>query len=185
MFRFNKHPQKYRLELFEILTNKFNLQEFQTLCFAIPVNYDLLAGDNLGSKARELILDLMRKGRLEKLVATGRDLRPDIDWPQIPTSKTQKRDFKAIEEDFAPNSPSHIKLDVLDNKPSTFFTFIKGLVTMIFFAVIFQLFAGPLIQDVTCNIPPIPCISLESWWIVGAIIGFFTGVGLLDSSGNG
>jgi len=100
LLKFNKHPQGYRLELFEILTERFNLQELQTLCFAIPVNYDSLEGGDLGSKARELVLFLMRSGRLQELVETGKSLRPEITWPNIPSSKTQKRDWMEIEKEF-------------------------------------------------------------------------------------
>jgi tetratricopeptide (TPR) repeat protein len=72
-----------RRELLEVLSKRFDLDEFKTLCFCLDIDYDSLAGGNLPGKARELLLYLERTdltglgwlGLIEAMI----QLRPDLE----------------------------------------------------------------------------------------------------------
>src|SRR5688572_15399390 len=49
------------------IIQQYSHEEFKTLCFDLGVRYDLLPGESYDDKARELILFLDRRGRLEEL----------------------------------------------------------------------------------------------------------------------
>lgn len=51
-------------EFYDILTQKFNLDELKTVSMKLNILYDNLGGEGLGGKARELILYLYRNDRL-------------------------------------------------------------------------------------------------------------------------
>ncbi len=70
-----------RNSLFNILRDKFDLEELHTLCFLSGIDYDDLPGQTKSGKARELIAYAERHGQLAALVGTGREQRPDIWWP--------------------------------------------------------------------------------------------------------
>ena len=68
------------LEIHKILDQLFNDEELRTLCVYLNVDYDNLHGQNKSGKARELILHLKRRNRIHKLIKTGMEIRPDINW---------------------------------------------------------------------------------------------------------
>ncbi len=76
-------PRQQRIIIHEILDEKFDGEELKTLVFRLGVDYDNLSGGGKASKARELIKSLERQGRLPELVQVGKELRPDISWPDV------------------------------------------------------------------------------------------------------
>ena len=71
-------------QLRQLLTMHFDEGELRTLCFELGIEYDDLAGGNRADKTRELVKYLERRGRLSGLIETGKGLRPEISWPNIP-----------------------------------------------------------------------------------------------------
>lgn len=64
--------------LHSTLVGRFNLEEIQTACFWLHVDYDSLEGEGKEAKARELITYLERRNRLKDLTQYIRQNRPDI-----------------------------------------------------------------------------------------------------------
>ncbi|MEJ5310499.1 MAG: hypothetical protein WHX52_12050 [Anaerolineae bacterium] len=69
-----------RVRLLSLLTRHFSLDELNTLCFAVGVNYDELGGSGLTGKARELIGYCERHACMPALLNAGKTLRPELDW---------------------------------------------------------------------------------------------------------
>jgi hypothetical protein len=69
-----------RIRLLQNLTAFFSLDELQTLCFDLGIDFDDLPGTGKVNKARELIAFLERRGNLAKLVAEARRQRPVVNW---------------------------------------------------------------------------------------------------------
>ena len=69
------------------LVECFNLQELEDLCFELNIRYDSLPGQEIGSKARELIGFLQRRGRLFELLEICVNLRPNFSWLEILLAK--------------------------------------------------------------------------------------------------
>jgi hypothetical protein len=72
---------RYRVEIHKILVTRFSLEEIKTLCFELGVEYENLPSGGKNSKARELVLYLERRGRLDDLRAAIMHQRPDVIWP--------------------------------------------------------------------------------------------------------
>jgi hypothetical protein len=75
--------QKLRIQLFRMLDQRLDLEELNTLCFLLDVDYDDLPAEGIRSKARELIALLERHARLPALIEAGKVLRPDIPWDNV------------------------------------------------------------------------------------------------------
>jgi hypothetical protein len=60
----------------QAIVRHFDLEELRTLCVDIGVNYDVLRGEGLEAKTRELVAYVERRGELERLVAAVRGQRP-------------------------------------------------------------------------------------------------------------
>ena len=54
-------------ELYQLLIQRFNLQELQDLCFDLGVDFEDLGGTGRKAKARELVQYMQRRGRLDAL----------------------------------------------------------------------------------------------------------------------
>jgi predicted RNA-binding Zn-ribbon protein involved in translation (DUF1610 family) len=65
-------------KLLDILTDQFNLEEIQEICFRLSIDHEELAGDVKRAKARELISALARRNRLPELVRLIQQQRPEI-----------------------------------------------------------------------------------------------------------
>jgi tetratricopeptide (TPR) repeat protein len=63
-----------------LLSNHFSVAELRGLCFALSVEYDDLAAEGRSDKARELIMYLARRGRLDELITLCRQERPHLTW---------------------------------------------------------------------------------------------------------
>lgn len=62
------------------INKHFGEDDLKTLCFDLDVDYENLAGETKSSKARELILELERQGRLPELVERCKRARPNVLW---------------------------------------------------------------------------------------------------------
>ena len=84
-------------QLHQFLVDHFSLDELRTLCFNLGVEYEDLGGEGRAGKARELVKEMQRRGRLEHLVAHLSIARPDVyrqrfhESPSIPAAPTRLR----------------------------------------------------------------------------------------------
>jgi hypothetical protein len=69
-----------RSRLRDVLTTYFSNSELQSLAFDLDIDYDDLPGNTKSAKARELIVYLDRRGRLDELVRLVRIQRPNAAW---------------------------------------------------------------------------------------------------------
>lgn len=67
-----------RAELYAVLKDRFSRSELKELCFELHVDYEELAGDTKKDKARELVIYMENRERLDDLTTTINKLRPDI-----------------------------------------------------------------------------------------------------------
>ena len=75
-----------RTKLREGLVECYSLNEMETLCVDIEVDFDVLPGEDKLSKARELIDYLNRRHQLAKLLDFCRNDRPGFDWDAVGVS---------------------------------------------------------------------------------------------------
>ena len=75
--------RKYLPQLLKILDERFNEGELKTLCFRLAADYDNLPDEGKANKARELILYLENRNRISDLIKSGKEQRPDIEWPEV------------------------------------------------------------------------------------------------------
>jgi hypothetical protein len=64
----------------DLLDNHLNLEELRELCLRLGVDYDNLGGEGKRARARELLLVLERRKRIDALVDDLDRRRPDVDW---------------------------------------------------------------------------------------------------------
>ncbi len=74
-------PQLTQLRL--ILAERFDEEEFRTLCFDLGIDYDELRGEGQAAKARELVAYFERRQQVDKIIQAGRLQRPDIAWKEL------------------------------------------------------------------------------------------------------
>lgn len=75
------------VQLSDQINDYFNTEELADLCFRLGIQYENLAGGTNSAKARELTDYCRRHGRIEKLIAVCRELRPHVLWSDLsPTS---------------------------------------------------------------------------------------------------
>jgi hypothetical protein len=89
-------------DLHQALTERYDLEELRTLCAQLGVPYDDLRGEGRPAKAREFILWLQRRGRLDDLVAAlAADAPPqpavDVAQPEAESSPGIQREYDAFE----------------------------------------------------------------------------------------
>jgi hypothetical protein len=58
-----------RIQLRQTLVNRFDLEELRTLCDDLDIDFDNLRGEGKAGKARELVLFMRRRDRLDELAA--------------------------------------------------------------------------------------------------------------------
>jgi formylglycine-generating enzyme required for sulfatase activity len=92
----------HRVQLKQLLSERFEEEELRTLSFNMDIDYDNLPGRGKAAKARELVVYLERRDRLSLLVETGKKLRPDITWPDDPDAthtylKSLIREYETLE----------------------------------------------------------------------------------------
>jgi hypothetical protein len=66
-----------------ILSKNFSLDELQSICTYLEVDYENLPGQGKEAKARELVQFLLRRDRIHELVPAVTDLFPEqnFEWP--------------------------------------------------------------------------------------------------------
>jgi hypothetical protein len=64
--------------LHQFITDRYDLEDLRTLCFDLGMDYDSLRGEGKEAKARELLLYLARRGRLEELLGKLHQERPAL-----------------------------------------------------------------------------------------------------------
>ncbi len=79
-----------RTEVHQKLVEHFNLEEFKNICFNLDVKYDILGGEGLAAKARELITYLENRKQLVKLIVLMKAERPNILWADASSSNSDK-----------------------------------------------------------------------------------------------
>lgn len=77
--------QKQLVELRRVLAQRFSRDDLRTLCFDTGVRYDNFP-DSINGLARELVLYCEQRDSIPQLVATARELRPDISWDAFVSS---------------------------------------------------------------------------------------------------
>ena len=78
--------RSHLVSLFEILNARCGLTDLCALCLHLDVDCVNLRGEAKADKATELINYLERRRAIPDLVKAGRDLCPDIPWPDVPTA---------------------------------------------------------------------------------------------------
>ena len=73
--------QPQLVELNSKMNQVFSLDEIESLCFDMGINFESLPGGNKGSRIRELIEFCRRRGRDKELAAKVRAERPNVAWP--------------------------------------------------------------------------------------------------------
>ncbi len=76
-----REQSKLRVELLEILQERFNADGLHKIALHLEIDYDNLRGEGKVAKAVSLIEHLARREQLLELVRVGKELRPDIQWP--------------------------------------------------------------------------------------------------------
>ena len=77
--------QPQLVELNSKMNQVFSLDEIESLCFDMGIDFESLGGEGRGAKIRELIEFCRRRGRDEELVAKVRVERPQVAWPGAAT----------------------------------------------------------------------------------------------------
>ncbi|MBP6016163.1 MAG: toll/interleukin-1 receptor domain-containing protein [Candidatus Promineofilum sp.] len=84
-------------QLHQFLIDHFSLDELKTLCFNLGIEFDDLGGDGRAGKARELVLVMQRRLRVDHLIAHLSQARPEAyrqrfqESPAIPVVSARKR----------------------------------------------------------------------------------------------
>jgi hypothetical protein len=75
--------ESLRIQLYQILSQRFSEQELRILCFFVGLEYDDLEGKGRAGKAMELITYFERRHQLSRLVEAVVQTREDIIWPVV------------------------------------------------------------------------------------------------------
>lgn len=71
-------------KLHDDLNRYFSLEDIQTLCLGLGVDYESIPGEGKTAKTRGLVLGLARQGRLPELLALLTQERPHVAWGPLP-----------------------------------------------------------------------------------------------------
>lgn len=72
----NQPPDSPLTQLRQFITDHYDLEELRTLAFDLAIPYDALPSQGTAAKARELLLYLGRRGRLDELLTELKRGRP-------------------------------------------------------------------------------------------------------------
>jgi hypothetical protein len=71
------------VKLSEQIVEYFNIDELADLCFRLAIPFEEIPGATLRAKSRELTDYCRRRGKLELLIVTCRELRPHVTWSDV------------------------------------------------------------------------------------------------------
>lgn len=117
-------PDARLIPLQDLLSDAFDTEELDDLATRLGVDSENLAGSTKTAKVRALIKYLDRRKRLDALIQTGREQRPELEWPENeqPTpGKLPSNDPSSIDEppkiyiSYAWGEPWEQIVDELDN----------------------------------------------------------------------
>lgn len=74
------------------LTNHLSDSELRDLCDDLGIDYENLPGQAKSDKARELVLYMSRRNRLEELLRVAQTAHPDLDWSAFDSVSTPTSD---------------------------------------------------------------------------------------------
>lgn len=67
-------------QLANLIASNLSEEDFATLCFLLGEDADNFSG-GLADKATALVAKIAGDGRLDELVATAGDVKPEVSWP--------------------------------------------------------------------------------------------------------
>lgn len=73
------------VEIHDLIDDTFDLPEFRDLCARLGIKYDNLRGETLSDRIHDLVQMMDRREQLGDLLKLCAELRPNIDWPELPT----------------------------------------------------------------------------------------------------
>ncbi|MCA9898503.1 MAG: hypothetical protein H6654_19195 [Ardenticatenaceae bacterium] len=73
-------PRNLLVHLRQVLDDRFDDGDLQTLCFDLDIPYENLAGGEHRLKVLNLIQMLQRTNRIDQLISIGKQIRPDVPW---------------------------------------------------------------------------------------------------------
>ncbi|HRQ37989.1 MAG TPA: SUMF1/EgtB/PvdO family nonheme iron enzyme [Chloroflexota bacterium] len=69
------------IQIHDLISEAFDLDEFRELCLHLEVKYDNLRGETLSARIHDLVQRLNRQGKLDNLLHWCVYLRPNSNWP--------------------------------------------------------------------------------------------------------
>jgi hypothetical protein len=76
----NAQSAKQLMQLRQLIAHAFDLDDIQTLCFDMGLDYENLAGQTKDGKTRSLIMTKLRRDELPDLIHYCVAARPNLDW---------------------------------------------------------------------------------------------------------
>lgn len=99
----------------QVLTEGFDLEELHDICFRLDIDKDELPSTTKTSFINALLDLIDRHNQIPDLIETGRTLRDQLDWPQLPSERLRtlkqaigQQDSEAVDEIF-PELIAYIK----------------------------------------------------------------------------
>lgn len=101
----------------DALSAGFNLDELQSLCFELGIDYENLGGQGKAGKTRELVGYMDRRGRLEDLARAAARMRPDLAWDEVASGLTGIESGDAVTIVQKGGPPHHTRILFLSANP--------------------------------------------------------------------
>lgn len=102
------------IELQQALIQQFNLSELKTLCLDMKLNFETIPGENLNSKAEELVRYLDRRSQIKELLDACTKARPNHSWEKYYDVLNQS--FEKYSESILRRKSIYISHDPVDRK---------------------------------------------------------------------
>ena len=77
-------------ELRKLISKNFDKNAIKILCFDLLIDYEQFSGTGKDVIIVELITSCIQTNRLSKLIYELRELRPDVEWPNVLQNKSPK-----------------------------------------------------------------------------------------------
>lgn len=86
----------------DLMVTHFSLAELQSLCFDLGFSHEELASRTLGETAEALIGYCQRRNLLASLWQRCRQLRPQVEWPDLEALLNEKQQFPQLSSPISP-----------------------------------------------------------------------------------